>query len=53
MNGEAGSSCSRRAGSWLQFDDDKVTVTSEDEITKLYGGGDWHTAYVTLYRAIR
>ena len=39
------------AGRWLLFDDDKVSVVAADDIAKLYGGGDWHTAYVSLYRA--
>ncbi|PVU96611.1 hypothetical protein BB559_002314 [Furculomyces boomerangus] len=36
---------------WYKFDDDKVSVVKEDEIMKLEGGSDWHTAYITLYRA--
>ncbi len=36
---------------WLKFDDDRVSPCSEEEITKLEGGGDWHTAYICLYRA--
>ncbi|TPX36743.1 hypothetical protein SmJEL517_g01149 [Synchytrium microbalum] len=36
---------------WWKFDDDKVSPVSADEITKLEGGGDWHTAYICLYRA--
>ena len=31
-------------------DDDIRPVTSED-VLKLSGGGDWHTAYVLLYRS--
>ncbi|KAJ2177931.1 deubiquitinating enzyme, partial [Coemansia sp. RSA 551] len=36
---------------WYKFDDDEVSMVTDDEILKLCGGGDWHTAYVTLYRA--
>jgi ubiquitin carboxyl-terminal hydrolase 14 len=34
-----------------KFDDDKVSKVTEDEIKKLEGGGDWHTAYICLYKA--
>ncbi|KAJ2083098.1 deubiquitinating enzyme [Coemansia sp. RSA 988] len=36
---------------WYKFDDDQVSMVTDNEILKLCGGGDWHTAYVTLYRA--
>ena len=36
---------------WLKFDDDKVSPVKEEDISKLEGGGDWHTAYICLYRA--
>lgn len=36
---------------WWKFDDDTVTQVSQDDITKLQGGGDWHSAYICLYRA--
>lgn len=36
---------------WHRFDDDKVTVHTEEEVKKLSGGGDWHMAYMCLYRA--
>jgi len=35
--------------SWLKCDDDNVTPVTEEEVLKLSGGGDWHTAYVLLY----
>jgi ubiquitin carboxyl-terminal hydrolase 14 len=36
---------------WLKFDDKNVTTcTFEDDILKLAGGGDWHTAYLCLYQ---
>jgi len=39
--------------SWLKFDDDKVSIVDNEEIKKLTGkgGGDWHMAYIILYRS--
>lgn len=37
----------------MQFDDDKLTVRQDEEILKLGDGGDWHTAYLMLFRAQR
>jgi len=41
-------------GKWILFDDDKVREVDADEIKKLSGkgGGDWHMAYVCLYRSL-
>lgn len=39
----------RKQEEWFKCDDDKVSLVSSDEILKLSGGGDWHTAYVLLY----
>uniref|UniRef100_A0A8D9C0C9 Ubiquitin carboxyl-terminal hydrolase n=1 Tax=Cacopsylla melanoneura TaxID=428564 RepID=A0A8D9C0C9_9HEMI len=36
-------------GSWIKCDDDTVYPISEEEVLKLSGGGDWHTAYLLLY----
>jgi len=38
---------------WIKFDDDKVSVVDNAQIQKLdgRGGGDWHIAYVLLYRS--
>lgn len=36
---------------WFKFDDDKVTIQTEEDVKKLSGGGDWHMAYMCLYRA--
>jgi len=36
---------------WWKFDDDKVTAITSEDIPKLEGGGDWHTAYICLYKA--
>jgi ubiquitin carboxyl-terminal hydrolase 14 len=35
---------------WLKYDDNKVSQHDEEEVKKLSGGGDWHTAYQLLYR---
>lgn len=35
---------------WLKYDDSKVSELDEEEVKKLSGGGDWHTAYQLLYR---
>jgi len=39
---------------WLKFDDDKVSSANVEEIKKLSGkgGGDWHMAYLCMYRTI-
>lgn len=34
---------------WYMFDDEDVTPMQEEDIMKLSGGGDWHTAYVLFY----
>ncbi|XP_062506247.1 ubiquitin carboxyl-terminal hydrolase 14-like [Corticium candelabrum] len=40
----------RRSGAyWIMFDDDKVSPVHEEDVVKLSGGGDWHSAYVLLY----
>jgi ubiquitin carboxyl-terminal hydrolase 14 len=39
----------QKTNEWFMFDDDQVSKVSEDEILKLSGGGDWHTAYVLFY----
>ena len=35
---------------WWKFDDDKVTEVRTTEVMDLKGGGDWHTAYLNIYR---
>jgi ubiquitin carboxyl-terminal hydrolase 14 len=37
---------------WFQYDDDIVSTVQTDEILALRGGGDWHTAYLCIYRKI-
>ena len=39
--------------SWIQFDDEEMVSRKEEEIVELSGGGDWHMAYLLLYKAIR
>jgi len=36
---------------WMCFDDDKVSEVTENDIKKLQGGGDWHCAYLLIYRS--
>jgi len=38
---------------WLKYDDDRVTIVNNEEIKKLSGkgGGDWHMAYICLFRS--
>jgi ubiquitin carboxyl-terminal hydrolase 14 len=37
---------------WLLYDDDKVSAVNREDIGKLTGAlGDWHIAYLLLYRA--
>jgi ubiquitin carboxyl-terminal hydrolase 14 len=38
-------------GKWIEFDDDNPIPQREEEITKLSGGGDWHMAYICMYKA--
>lgn len=37
-------------GEWWKYDDDTVSRCSQEDITKLEGGGDWHSAYIVLYK---
>ena len=37
---------------WYEYDDDIVTTVKTDDILALRGGGDWHTAYLCIYRKI-
>lgn len=36
---------------WQEFDDDTISNVMDTQIMDLSGGGDWHSAYVLLYRA--
>eukprot|EP01119_Soliformovum_irregulare_P008747 TRINITY_DN21855_c0_g1_i1.p1 TRINITY_DN21855_c0_g1~~TRINITY_DN21855_c0_g1_i1.p1 ORF type:complete len:520 (+),score=183.02 TRINITY_DN21855_c0_g1_i1:54-1613(+) len=42
-----------RNDTWLKFDDDTVTPVPAEEVKKLSGkgGGDWHIAYLALYKS--
>lgn len=40
-------------GSWVLFDDDELIMKKDEDVLALCGGGDWHMAYLLLYRAIR
>jgi ubiquitin carboxyl-terminal hydrolase 14 len=39
-------------GQWWKLDDDKKAKVTEDDVKKLCGGGDWHTAYVCMYQKL-
>jgi len=40
---------------WIKYDDDTVSYCNNEEIKKLSGkgGGDWHMAYMVVYRSRR
>lgn len=40
-------------GQWVQFDDDTMILRKEEEVLALSGGGDWHMAYLLLFKAQR
>jgi len=35
---------------WVKYDDEVVTPVQSDDIMKLSGGGDWHMAYLLMYK---
>nr|XP_022315941.1 ubiquitin carboxyl-terminal hydrolase 14-like [Crassostrea virginica] len=39
----------KKGDEWYMFDDDNVTCVTAEDVLKLSGGGDWHSAYVLLY----
>jgi len=39
----------QKGETWLKCDDDEVSPVHEEDVLKLSGGGDWHTAYLLLY----
>ncbi|KAM3699552.1 hypothetical protein ACJW31_05G033400 [Castanea mollissima] len=41
----------QESGKWIEFDDDSPIAQREEDITKLSGGGDWHMAYICMYKA--
>jgi len=38
---------------WVQNDDDVVKAATKEEILQLKGGGDWHIAYMCVYRKLQ
>lgn len=38
-------------GTWIEFDDDNPILRKEEEIISLAGGGDWHMAYILVYKS--
>lgn len=38
-------------GKWIEYDDHNANSKKEDDITRLSGGGDWHMAYILMYKA--
>ena len=44
--------CAAEGGHFLSpFDDDDVIERTGEEVLALSGGGDWHMAYLLLYKA--
>ena len=41
----------QKGDEWLMCDDDEIRPVLSEDVLKLSGGGDWHTAYVLLYRS--
>lgn len=41
----------QKGDDWLMCDDDDIRPVAAEDVLKLSGGGDWHTAYVLLYRS--
>eukprot|EP00879_Flechtneria_rotunda_P001744 GHRR01001907.1.p1 GENE.GHRR01001907.1~~GHRR01001907.1.p1 ORF type:complete len:495 (+),score=192.81 GHRR01001907.1:202-1686(+) len=39
-------------GSWVLFDDDELHIKTAEDVLTLNGGGDWHMAYLLMYKAI-
>ncbi|EUB61430.1 Ubiquitin hydrolase [Echinococcus granulosus] len=39
----------KRKGKWFKLDDTKVSEVDEEDILKLSGGGEYHSAYILLY----
>ncbi|WOK91358.1 ubiquitin carboxyl-terminal hydrolase 6 [Canna indica] len=38
-------------GKWIRYNDENLIPEREEDITKLSGGGDWHMAYICMYKA--
>lgn len=39
-------------GSWVLFDDDELHIKTAEDVLALNGGGDWHMAYLLMYKAV-
>jgi len=39
----------QKGENWLKCDDDEMSPVHEEDVLKLSGGGDWHTAYLLVY----
>lgn len=39
----------QKGQNWLKCDDDEMSPVHEEDVLKLSGGGDWHTAYLLVY----
>ena len=37
---------------WLKYDDDEVTMVSTNDVLELKGGGDWHMAYICIFKQL-
>jgi ubiquitin carboxyl-terminal hydrolase 14 len=42
-----------KQNTWLKFDDDIVSTVKTKDILDLRGGGDWHMAYICVYRKLQ
>ncbi|MES1919419.1 deubiquitinating enzyme [Bonamia ostreae] len=38
---------------WFLYNDDSVEVVPVSEIKKLFGGGEWHSAYLAVFKKIK
>ena len=37
---------------WLKYDDSEVTMVTTNEVLELKGGGDWHMAYICVFKQL-
>ena len=42
----------RKDDKWTKYDDDNVSTVNTNEILELKGGGDWHMAYICLFKRL-
>ncbi|KYQ89626.1 ubiquitin domain-containing protein [Tieghemostelium lacteum] len=42
----------RAEDKWLKYDDQVVSECNNEDIKKLVGGGEWHVAYMCVYKSI-